>query len=303
MEHSSRVRNAGPLLAYYDEAGLDYSEVQDLVERALWEDLRYGRDITSEATIPLHVEGVGSIVSRQAGVVCGSFVALEVLSQTGVGRGGVEVLVADGSLVGPGEAVLRIEGPVRPMLLAERTMLNFMTHLSGVATATRSWVDAVAGTRCQIRDTRKTTPGLRSLEKYAVRCGGGANHRMGLGDVALIKDNHVVAAGSITAAIEAVRSTFPDIALEVECDVLTQVVEAARAGAKLILLDNMSDDGIRIVVNVLGGFSEFADVRLEVSGGLSLDRAGYLAGLGVDYLAVGALTHSSPVLDLGFDLV
>jgi nicotinate-nucleotide pyrophosphorylase (carboxylating) len=291
------------LNTYYEAAGLDYDETRALVALALAEDLRYGPDVTSEAAIPQGARGEGAIVSRQSGVVCGSLVALEVLSQCGVALGEVEVVAVDGSGVGPGDTVLRAAGPLHQLLLAERTMLNFMTHLSGVATATKAWVDAVAGTKCQIRDTRKTTPGLRSLEKYAVRCGGGVNHRMGLGDAALIKDNHVIATGSIAAAVKAVRDMFPDVALEAECDVLDQVVEAAVAGAKLILLDNMSDDEIRIVLNVRGAFpTEFSGVRFEVSGGLWLERAPHLAALGVDYLAVGALTHSSPVLDLGFDL-
>ena len=287
-----------PLSKYADEAGFDYDEMCSLVGLALGEDLRYGPDVTSAATIPEGAEGAGSIVSRQVGVVCGSLVALEVLAQAGVGIGEVEV-IPDGSLVVPGEEVLRVEGDLRQMLLAERTMLNFMTHLSGVATVTRTWVGAVAGTGCQIRDTRKTTPGLRSLEKYAVRCGGGVNHRLGLGDAALIKDNHVEAVGSVAAAIKRVRGAFPGVSLEVECDTIFQVREAMEAGAGLILLDNMSDDEIAACIGLRAGFPE---VKLEASGGLSLDRAGHLATLGVDYLAVGALTHSSPVLDLGFDL-
>ncbi|MDP9460072.1 MAG: carboxylating nicotinate-nucleotide diphosphorylase, partial [Actinomycetota bacterium] len=193
---------------------------------------------------------------------------------------------------------LTVSGPTRALLTAERTALNLVSHLSGVATLTSRWVEAVAGTGARIRDTRKTTPGLRALEKYAVRCGGGVNHRMGLGDAALIKDNHVAAAGGLTAAVEAVRRAAPGIALEVECDTLDQVREALAAGVELVLLDNFSLADTVTAVELARG----TGLRLEASGGLSLDRAGEVAATGVDYLAVGALTHSAPVLDLGFDL-
>jgi nicotinate-nucleotide pyrophosphorylase (carboxylating) len=191
-----------------------------------------------------------------------------------------------------------VSGPTRALLTAERTALNLVGHLSGVASLTRRWVDAVDGTGAAIRDTRKTTPGLRALEKYAVRCGGGLNHRMALGDAALVKDNHVAAAGGIRAAVDAVRTHAPDIPLEVECDTLDQVREAIDAGVELVLLDNFSLEDTRTAV----ALARPAGVRLEASGGLSLERAYEVAATGVDYLAVGALTHSSPVLDLGFDL-
>jgi nicotinate-nucleotide pyrophosphorylase (carboxylating) len=217
-----------------------------------------------------------------------------------VGRGEVEVhlLASDGTASRPGEAVLTVAGPARALLTAERTALNLISHLSGIASLTRRWVDAVAGTSAAIRDTRKTTPGLRALEKYAVRCGGGVNHRMALGDAALIKDNHVAAAGGITAAVEAVRAHAPGIPLEVECDTLDQVHEAIGAGVSLVLLDNFSFEDTRTAV----ALARPARVRLEASGGLTLERAHDVAATGVDYLAVGALTHSAPVLDLGFDL-
>jgi len=186
------------------------------------------------------------------------------------------------------------------MLVAERTLLNFVTRLSGIATATRAWADAVAGTGCTVRDTRKTTPGLRQLEKYAVRCGGGVNHRMGLGDAALIKDNHVVAAGGIAAAILAVRAMAPSLPLEVECDSLAQVRDALAAGAGLILLDNMGLADLRAAVALAG---RYPAVRLEASGGLRLETARAVAETGVDFIAVGALTHSSPALDLGLDVL
>jgi len=216
--------------------------------------------------------------------------------------GGTDVAVvlhtADGSFAEPGTPALTVTGPTRSLLTAERTALNLVSHLSGVATLTYRWVDAVRGTGAAIRDTRKTTPGLRALEKYAVRCGGGVNHRMALGDAALVKDNHVAAAGGIAAAVEAVRATAPGVPLEVECDTLDQVREAVAAGVELVLLDNFSLADTSTAVDLVRG----SGVRLEASGGLSLDRAAEVAATGVDYLAVGALTHSAPVLDLGFDL-
>jgi nicotinate-nucleotide pyrophosphorylase (carboxylating) len=184
------------------------------------------------------------------------------------------------------------------LLTAERTALNLIGRLSGIATLTRTWVDAVVGTSARIRDTRKTTPGLRALEKYAVRCGGGVNHRMALGDAALIKDNHVAAAGGIRPAVDAVRAHAPGIPLEVECDTLDQVREALAAGVGLVLWDNFSLADTIAAVDL----ARHTGTRLEASGGLTLDRAAEVAGTGVDYLAVGALTHSAPVLDLGFDL-
>jgi nicotinate-nucleotide pyrophosphorylase (carboxylating) len=220
----------------------------------------------------------------------------------GAGFGGVtgEILVPDGGTLVPGEAALLVRGRTAGLLTAERTALNLLTHLSGIATATRAWVDAVAGTGARIRDTRKTLPGLRALEKYAVRCGGGVNHRMSLGDAALIKDNHVEAAGSVRAAIAAVRSRNPSVALEVEVDTLDQFEEALAAGADLVLLDNFGTaDTLAAVVRAR---REPRPVRLESSGGLTLARASEVAATGVDYLAVGALTHSAPALDLGLDL-
>ena len=186
---------------------------------------------------------------------------------------------------------------VRALLTAERTALNLMCHLSGIATVTRRWVDEVAGTKARILDTRKTTPGLRSLEKYAVRCGGGTNKRMGLYDAALIKDNHVVAAGGVGAAYRAVKDLFPDLDIQVECDTPVQVTEAIDAGATFLLLDNMSLADLRESVRLVDGRAE-----LEATGGLTLDVARDVAETGVDYLSVGALTHSAPVLDIGVDL-
>jgi nicotinate-nucleotide pyrophosphorylase (carboxylating) len=238
------------------------------------------------------------VVARQPGVVAGLPVALAVfLLAPGGADLRCELLAADGAAVTAGQPVLTVRGPVRAILTAERTMLNLLCHLSGIATATRHWADALAGTRARVRDTRKTTPGLRALEKYAVRCGGGVNHRMSLSDAALIKDNHVAAAGSVAAAFAAVRALAPGLALEVECDTLDQVGEALRAGADLILLDNFTVPDMARAVGLVAG-----QALLEASGGLTLAGARAVAETGVDYLAVGALTHSAPALDLGLDL-
>ena len=283
-------------------AGLDPGGVAAVIDTALAEDLRDGPDVTTTATVPAEQSSVAAITPRQPGVLAGGPVALAVFEMVGAGFGGVsgEILVPDGGTLVPGEAALLVRGRTAALLTAERTALNLLTHLSGIATATRAWVDAVAGTGARIRDTRKTLPGLRALEKYAVRCGGGVNHRMSLGDAALIKDNHVEAAGSVRAAIAAVRSRNPSVALEVEVDTLDQFEEALAAGADLVLLDNFSTaDTLAAVVRAR---REPRPVRLESSGGLTLARASEVAATGVDYLAVGALTHSAPALDLGLDL-
>jgi len=281
-------------------AGLDPADTERVVRGALDEDFRYGPDITSAATAPPGAAAVAGVVARQPGVVAGLPVALAVLDAAGVPPDAAEPLRADGDRVGAGTEVLRLRAPLREMLGAERTLLNFLTHLSGIATATRAWADAVAGTGATVRDTRKTTPGLRQLEKYAVRCGGGVNHRMGLGDAALVKDNHVAAAGGITAAVRAVRSAAPGLPLEVECDSVAQVREALAAGAGLILLDNMGTDDLRAAVALA---RQHPAVRTEASGGLRLETAAAVAATGVDFLAVGALTHSAPALDLGLDML
>ncbi len=238
-------------------------------------------------------------MSRQPGVLAGLPVALAVLDTAGILPAAAEPLRTDGDLIGAGTEVLRIQAPLRELLGAERTLLNFLTHLSGIATTTRTWVDTVSGTGCAVRDTRKTIPGLRQLEKYAVRCGGGLNHRMGLGDAALIKDNHVLAAGGVAKAIDAVRAAAPTLPLEVECDDLAQVGEALAAGAELILLDNMGVTDLRAAVDLARAYPS---ARLEASGGLRLDTARAVAETGVHFISVGALTHSSPALDLGLDL-
>jgi nicotinate-nucleotide pyrophosphorylase (carboxylating) len=271
---------------------LDLDDARRAIEVALEEDLRYGPDATTEATVPADAVAVAELTPRASGVLAGIPVALEVFGPN------VEVLSrrSDGEKAVPGEPALVVRGRVRDLLTAERTALNFLTHLSGIATATAAWVDAVAGTGVQVRDSRKTLPGLRLLEKYAVRCGGGVNHRMGLGDAVLIKDNHVLAAGSVRAAMAAVRAHAPHLPCEVEVDSLEQLDEAVAEGAELVLLDNFTPEMCAEAVRRANG------VKLEASGGLTLGVARAYAETGVDYLAVGGLTHSSPALDLGMDL-
>jgi len=281
-------------------AGLDPGVTGQTVRGALDEDLRYGPDVTSAATAAPGARAVAGVVARERGVLAGLPIALAVLDAAGIPPESAEPLRADGDLIDAGTEVMRIDAPLRELLGAERTLLNFLTHLSGIATATRTWADALSGTGCAVRDTRKTTPGLRQLEKYAVRCGGGLNHRMGLGDAALIKDNHVVAAGGVAKAIEAVRAAAPALPMEVECDNLAQVEEALAAEAELILLDNMGLADLRAAVAVA---ARYPLVKLEASGGLRLDTARAVAETGVDFISVGALTHSSPALDLGLDML
>jgi nicotinate-nucleotide pyrophosphorylase (carboxylating) len=269
-------------------SGVDAEDVERVIATALDEDLRYGPDVTTEATIDVDQWSEAKIVARQPGVVCGLNVALGVLEETSFPLSGATLMRRDGDAVAAGQEVLSLSGPLRPLLLAERTMLNFVTHLSGVATAANAWVRALEGTHCEVRDTRKTTPGLRQLEKYAVRCGGGVNHRLGVGDAALVKDNHIGAAGGITKAVAAIRLAHPDIGLEVECDTLEQVREAVSAGCRMILLDNMDLETITAAVAI---------IRTTV------ERARLVAGTGVDYIAVGSLTHSVMSLDFGLDIV
>jgi nicotinate-nucleotide pyrophosphorylase (carboxylating) len=276
---------------------LDLAAVREIVRAALDEDLAGGVDVTSEATIPADQQATGELVARADGVVAGLAVAEEVFAATTGGDAFFAAKVTDGTRVHRGEVLGTVSGPTRRLLLAERTALNLLCRLSGIATATRQWADALAGTRTVVRDTRKTTPLLRALEKYAVRCGGGENHRMALSEAALIKDNHVLAAGGVAAAYAKVTEAFPDVPVEIEVDDVAGAVEAAEAGAGLILLDNFSVDQVREAVAAVGGRA-----RLEVSGGLTLESARAYAETGVDYLAVGAITHSAPILDIAFDL-
>ena len=279
-------------------AGADPRYAERLVVGAVEEDLAGGVDVTSTATVPAGLRGVAAFVPRQPGVVAGLGAALAVLDVVLGDELEVRSVARDGDTAVPGIPVLEVAGPVRRLLTAERTALNLLCHLSGIATLTRAWVDAVEGTGARIRDTRKTTPGLRALEKAAVRAGGGVNHRMSLSDAALVKDNHVVAAGGVAAAFSAVRRQYPGVPVEVECDTVEQVREVLEAGADLVLLDNLGPDRLRECV----ALCRPRGVLTEASGGLVLANAREVAETGVDFLAVGALTHSAPVLDLGLDL-
>jgi nicotinate-nucleotide pyrophosphorylase (carboxylating) len=273
-------------------------EVRDIVRRALDEDLGPDRlDVTSTATIPADQTDVGDLVARADGVVAGLAVAAAVFDEASAGTVRFESKVRDGDRVTRGDVLATVAGPTRGILTAERTALNLLCRMSGVATHTRAWADALDGSKATVLDTRKTTPGLRVLEKYAVRAGGGTNKRMGLYDVAMIKDNHKIAAGGLTAAYRLVRAAFPAVPIQVEVTTVAEAVEAVEAGATFLLCDNMPPALLRDVVAVVGDRAE-----LEATGGLTLDRAAEFAATGVDYLSVGALTHSSPILDIALDL-
>lgn len=280
--------------------GLRADAMEAVVRAALAEDLDGGVDVTTSATIPVDQQATLDLVARTEGVVAGIPVAAAVFEAVAADAGhhiSVDALVSDGDRVTAGDVILSASGTTRDLLTAERTALNFLGHLSGIATVTRRWADALAGTNTRVRDTRKTTPLLRALEKYAVRCGGGLNHRMSLSDAALIKDNHVLAAGGVGAAFAAVRSRYASLPVEVEVDSLDQLREAVEVGADLILLDNFSIDDLRRAHQIVGDRA-----KLEASGGLVLTDAAGVAATGVDYVAVGALTHSAPTLDIGGDL-
>lgn len=289
---------------------LDPAWLSRAVAAALDEDLgpAPGRDVTTQATVPPGETGRARLVARADGVLAGVVVVPEVLAQAagrlGLPTPAVRVLVGDGSRVVRGDVVAELAGAVQALLVAERTLLNFVSRASGVATHTRRFADALAGTGATVLDTRKTTPGLRALEKYAVRCGGGTNKRMGLYDVAMVKDNHVAAAGgSVGGAVRAVRTRFPDVAIQVEADTLDQAMEALDAGADFLLLDNMPVPVLaQVVAAVRAREPQTGHVELEATGNLTLERAREVAATGVDYLSVGALTHSSPILDLALDL-
>jgi nicotinate-nucleotide pyrophosphorylase (carboxylating) len=272
-------------------------EAERIAALSLAEDLAGGTDVTTEATIAAQAQGVGEVVARAAGVLAGMPVARAVFAQ--VGGLGLDEAYRDGDRVRRGDVIARVSGPIRAILVGERNALNVLTMASGIATVTARWVEVLDGTGARVRDTRKTAPGLRALQKYAVRCGGGLNHRMSLSDQALIKDNHVLAAGGVVAALTAVRALAPDVPCEVECTRVEQVEQAAAAGAELILLDNMELDAMRASVQIARRYG----VRTEASGGLRLENAREVALTGVDYLAVGGLTHSAPALDIALDLV
>lgn len=274
--------------------GLSPNHIFQQVKDAISEDLAGGQDLTSVATITQSQVSTADFITRTSGVVCGLHVVAAVLEYCGVNH--YEVLVDEGAKVSAGKVLITAQGNTQKLLLAERSALNFLSHLSGISTLTNQWVNEISGTKCQIRDTRKTTPGLRMLEKFAVRMGGGVNHRLSLSQAALIKDNHIMAAGSITAAFDAIKKEFPDKSIEIEVDSIDQLKEAIKLKPDLILLDNMSADQCSQAVSITAGL-----VKLEASGGIAINNAKTYAATGVDYLAIGSLTHSAPALDIGLD--
>ena len=274
--------------------GLSPNHIFQQVKDAIAEDLAGGQDITSVATISESAVVNAEFISRSAGVVSGLHVAAAVLEYCGINH--YEVLVDEGAKVSAGKVLITAQGNTRKLLLAERSALNFLSHLSGISTLTNQWVLAVSGTKCQIRDTRKTTPGLRHLEKFAVRMGGGVNHRLGLSQAALIKDNHILATGSISKAFNAIKKEFPGKEIEIEVDSIEQLKEVISLKPELILLDNMSVEQCIEAVSITAGL-----VALEASGGITINNAKAYAATGVNYLAIGALTHSAPTLDIGLD--
>lgn len=274
--------------------GLSPNHIFQQVKDAISEDLAGGQDLTSVATITQSQVSTADFVTRTGGVVSGLHVVAAVLEYCGVNH--YEVLVDEGAKVSAGKVLITAQGNTQKLLLAERTALNFLSHLSGISTLTNQWVSEISGTKCQVRDTRKTTPGLRMLEKFAVRMGGGTNHRLSLSQAALIKDNHVMAAGSITAAFNATKKMFPDKSIEIEVDSIDQLNEAVKLKPDLILLDNMSVEQCSQAVLISAGL-----VKLEASGGIAISNAKSYAATGVDYLAIGSLTHSAPALDIGLD--
>lgn len=279
-------------------AELEPAAVAAVVHAALAEDLGPDRlDVTSAATIPADQHDTAELVARASGVVAGLPVAAAVFDDTSAGATEFITRLPDGTVVASGDVLAVVSGPTRALLTAERTALNLLCRASGVATHTRRWADALAGTGAQVLDTRKTTPGLRFLDKYAVRCGGGTNKRLGLYDVAMIKDNHKLAAGSVTAAYRRVRQAFGDVPVQVEVTTVAEAVEAVEAGATFLLCDNMSTALLGEVVEAVGGAAE-----LEATGNLTLEVAAEYGRTGVQYLSVGGLTHSSPILDVAMDL-
>ena len=286
----------GDLLRELADCGLEPRSLHDHVVRALAEDVP-GEDVTSAATVPADATATADLTARADGVVAGLGVAELVLRYVVGPSLQLERRAADGDRVRRGDVLLTAEGPTQLLLTAERTALNYLCHLSGIATTTAQWVAAVEGTGARLRDTRKTVPGYRLLAKYAVRCGGGTNHRTSLSDQALVKDNHVLAAGGVVPAYHAVLSAYPGLPVQVEVTTLDQLRELLDAGCDEILLDNMSTEQMAEAVRVTDGRA-----RLEASGGLTVDRAREVAATGVDFLAVGALTHSAPVLDVAMDL-
>lgn len=290
--------SAGEQTAAIDLAPLPAVLVRTLVAAALAEDLGLVGDVTTNATIPASATARAVIAARRAGVVSGVALAVAAFHEIDQ-RVGVRIARGDGQSVAPGDVIAEIAGPARAILTGERVALNFMGRMSGIATLTRRYVEAVAGTRARIVDTRKTTPGLRAVEKYAVRCGGGSNHRIGLFDAVLIKDNHIAAAGGVGAAIEAARRHAGHmVKIEVEVDTLEQLEIVLGHSVDAVLLDNMAPPMLRRAVQMIGGRA-----LAEASGGVGLETVRAIAETGVDLVSVGALTHSAPVLDLGLDFL
>ena len=286
-------------------AGLDANYVAEIIRHTIAEDLDGGIDVTSVATVPISQRSIATFGARAHGCVAGLDIAAAVIEMVcGVSASSFEYKKKDGDRVVPGDVLARVEAPTQLMLTAERTALNLLCHLSGVATATAQWVDAITGTTAIIRDTRKTTPGLRALEKYAVRCGGGQNHRMSLSDAALVKDNHIVAAGGVAEAFEKVRALAATLPIEIEVDTLDQLAVAIHAGADVVLLDNMAPAVMAEAVLIAQRHETATGhaVLLEASGGLTLNNAKDVAATGVHFISVGGLTHSSSILDIGLDL-
>ncbi len=289
-------------------------EVERLVRTALDEDLGGdpGADVTTSATVDDAASAVVEVRAREAGVLAGQVVWAPLLADAARRLGQevpvVELLAADGDPVRGGDVLARLSGSTRTLLVAERSGLNLVGRACGIATATRRWVDVLAGTGVGVLDTRKTTPGLRAWEKYAVRCGGGTNKRMGLFDVAMVKDNHAAAAGSVVAAYRAVRSASPDVVVEVEVESTDVALAVVRAGGRFLMCDNMSTTGLEATVRAVRALVAELDgpdgrVELEATGGLTLQHAPEVVATGVDFVSVGALTHSSPQLDVGLDWV
>lgn len=283
------------LVSHLESQRLDISDLTALIARAFAEDIKEGDDKTTIATIADSQESIAKMRARKAGVVAGVYIAGAVLESVGITD--IKYPKSCGDAVTAGDVIIEINGNTRNILRSERIALNFISHLSGIATLTNAWVKEVSGTGAVIRDTRKTTPGLRQLEKFAVRMGGGENHRMNLSDGAIIKDNHIAAAGSITEAINKVRATFPGMPVEVEVDSIEQLKEALQSNPEIVLLDNMSIEMTKAAVEL----TRETKTLLESSGGLTLANAKSYAETGVDYLAIGALTHSAPILDIGLD--
>ena len=276
---------------------IDRQLLIERIDSAIAEDFVGNVDVTTAPTIPITQRCIGEFRTRKAGVISGIDVAIVVLDR--VCKGGYEIIsrISDGNAVGKDVTILKVSALTRELLVAERTALNFLSRLSGISSATRIWAEAIAGTQAKIRDTRKTTPGWRDLEKYAVRCGGGVNHRLNLAESALIKDNHIAAVGGITQAVRAISSQFPDLLVEVEIDRIDQLEEAITSGVAEVLLDNMSPEQCAQAVSINAG-----RVKLEASGGITLETVRSYAEAGVDFIAVGAITHSAPILDIGLDI-